>query len=147
MPQWTKRCICLFELVFLISSHKYPEVELLGSMVVLFLIFFEESPITCKSLRGSWDRKVREWLFLSKDYFIHTLTNIKNKPQHDQADPITTACPNNSQHSLHFMSGILATLGHGILSEIARDFITIKALHEKDITILSILAYNQKASK
>lgn len=46
------------------------------------------------------------------------------------------------------MSGILATLGQGILSEIVGDFITIKkALHEKDITILSILAFNNRASK
>lgn len=46
------------------------------------------------------------------------------------------------------MSGILATLGQGILSEIAGDFITIKeAFHEKDITILSILAFNYRASK
>ena len=30
----------LFELVFLFSSDKYPEVELLNHMVFLFLIFF-----------------------------------------------------------------------------------------------------------
>ena len=34
--------IYLFELVFLFSLEKYPKVELLGCMVVLFLIFFKD---------------------------------------------------------------------------------------------------------
>ena len=43
MLQWILGSIYLFELVFLFSSHKYPEVELLDCMMVLFLIF-EELP-------------------------------------------------------------------------------------------------------
>ena len=39
MLQWTWGCIHHFELVFSFSSDKYPEVEFLGHMVVLFLIF------------------------------------------------------------------------------------------------------------
>ena len=37
--QQTLRCIYLFRLVFSFSSDKYPEVELLDHLVVLFLIF------------------------------------------------------------------------------------------------------------
>ena len=40
MLQWTWGYRYLFELVFWISSDKYPEVELLGHVVVLFLIFW-----------------------------------------------------------------------------------------------------------
>ena len=36
-------CMYLFELVFLIFSDIYPGVELLGHMVVLFLVFWETS--------------------------------------------------------------------------------------------------------
>ena len=36
-------CIYLFELIFLFSLGKYPEVELLDHMVVLFLIFLGTS--------------------------------------------------------------------------------------------------------
>ena len=43
MPQRTWGCRCLFELVFSFSSHKYPEVQLLDYMVVLFLIFWGPS--------------------------------------------------------------------------------------------------------
>ena len=37
MLQWTWACIYLFKLVFSFSSNKYPEVELLDHMLVLFL--------------------------------------------------------------------------------------------------------------
>ena len=37
-------CRNFFELVFSFSSYKYPEVELLDHMGILFLIFFEELP-------------------------------------------------------------------------------------------------------
>ena len=40
MLQWTYECMYLFKLVFLFSLDKYPGVELLGHMVVLFLIFW-----------------------------------------------------------------------------------------------------------
>ena len=63
MLQWTWWCRYLFHLVFSFSSGKYPEVELLAHMVVLFLIFWGNSilfftvaaPIytPIKSVRGS----------------------------------------------------------------------------------------------
>ena len=37
--QWTQGCIYLLELIFLFSLENYPEVGLLGRMVVLFLVF------------------------------------------------------------------------------------------------------------
>ena len=40
MLQWTLGCIYLFKVVFLFSSDKNPEMELLDNMVVLFLFFF-----------------------------------------------------------------------------------------------------------
>ena len=40
MQQWTCTCRYLIKLVFSFSSDKYPEVELLDHMVVLFLIFW-----------------------------------------------------------------------------------------------------------
>ena len=40
MLQWTLGCIYLFKLVFLFSSDKNPEMELLDNMVVLFLFFW-----------------------------------------------------------------------------------------------------------
>ena len=43
MLQWTWGCTGLFKLVFSFSSDKYPEVELLDHMVVLFLIFWGTS--------------------------------------------------------------------------------------------------------
>ena len=43
MLQWTRGGVYLFTVVFLFSSDKYPEVELLGHMVALFS-FFEEPP-------------------------------------------------------------------------------------------------------
>ena len=43
MQLWILGCIYLFELVFLFSSDKYPGVELLNHMVVLFLIFWGTS--------------------------------------------------------------------------------------------------------
>ena len=49
MTWWTQRCINLFKLVFLFSSDKYPEVELLGHMVVLFLIFWGTSILSSSS--------------------------------------------------------------------------------------------------
>ena len=42
MLQWTWRCICLFKLVFLLSSDRCPGVEELNHMVVLFLIFLRK---------------------------------------------------------------------------------------------------------
>ena len=38
MLQWTWGCICLFKLIFSFSSNKYPRVD---HMVVLFLIFLK----------------------------------------------------------------------------------------------------------
>ena len=38
-------CICLFKSVFLFSYDKYPELELLDHMVILFLIFWETSTL------------------------------------------------------------------------------------------------------
>ena len=49
MLQWTWECIYLFELVFLFSLDKYPHVELLDHMVVLFLIFWETSILFSKA--------------------------------------------------------------------------------------------------
>ena len=43
MQLWTLESMYLFELVFLLFSDKYPGVELLGHMVVLFLVFWETS--------------------------------------------------------------------------------------------------------
>ena len=43
MLHWTWGCIYLLELKSSFSSDKYPEVELLGHMVVLFLIFWGNS--------------------------------------------------------------------------------------------------------
>ena len=43
MLLWTLGCMYLFELVFLIFLDIYPGVELLGHMVVLFLVFWETS--------------------------------------------------------------------------------------------------------
>ena len=39
MVQWTGGYIYLFKLVFSFSLNKYPDVELLDHMVILFLIF------------------------------------------------------------------------------------------------------------
>ena len=41
MLLWTVRCMCYLQLVFLFLSDIYPGVELLGHMVVLFLVFRE----------------------------------------------------------------------------------------------------------
>ena len=41
MLLWTVRCMCYLQLVFLFLSDIYPGVELLGHMVVLFLVFWE----------------------------------------------------------------------------------------------------------
>ena len=41
--KWTWECIHLFESVLLFSSDKYPEVELLDNIVVVFLIFWGTS--------------------------------------------------------------------------------------------------------
>ena len=38
MLQYTSDCIYLFTLAFAFSSHKYPEVQMLDHLVVLFLI-------------------------------------------------------------------------------------------------------------
>ena len=43
MLQWTLGCIYLFKVVFLFSSDKNSEMELLDNMVVLFLFFFKET--------------------------------------------------------------------------------------------------------
>ena len=43
MLQWTEGCVYVFELVFSFSSDKYPVVELLNHMAVLFLIFWGNS--------------------------------------------------------------------------------------------------------
>ena len=43
MLLWTLWCMSLFELVFLFFSDIYAGVELLGHMVVLFLVFWETS--------------------------------------------------------------------------------------------------------
>ena len=43
MLQWTQGCIYLFKLVFWISLSKYPEVGLLGHVIVLFLILWGTS--------------------------------------------------------------------------------------------------------
>ena len=40
MQPWTLGCMYLFELVFFFSLNIYPGVELLGDMVVLFLVFW-----------------------------------------------------------------------------------------------------------
>ena len=40
---WRNGCMHLFKWVFLFSLDKYPEVELLDHMVVLFLIFWGSS--------------------------------------------------------------------------------------------------------
>jgi len=42
---WTLECMYLFELVFLFFFDIYPGVELLGHMVVLFLVFWENYTI------------------------------------------------------------------------------------------------------
>ena len=39
MLQWIWGCTSLFKIVFFFSLDKYPKVELLGNVVVLFLIF------------------------------------------------------------------------------------------------------------
>ena len=41
--QWTQRCRYLLKLVFSFPLHRYPEMELLDHMVVLFLIFWGTS--------------------------------------------------------------------------------------------------------
>ena len=41
MLQWTWRCRYLFDILFLFPLHIYPEVKLLGHMIVPFLIFWE----------------------------------------------------------------------------------------------------------
>ena len=43
MLQWTWGSRYLFKLVFMFSPYKYPEVELLDHMVVLFLVFWGNS--------------------------------------------------------------------------------------------------------
>ena len=43
MLQWTLGCIYLFKVVFLFSSDKNSEMELLDNIVVLFLFFFKET--------------------------------------------------------------------------------------------------------
>ena len=43
MLLWTLGCIYLFKLMFLFSSNKYPGVELLNCIVVMFLIFWGTS--------------------------------------------------------------------------------------------------------
>ena len=43
MLQWTLVCIYVFEIVFLFSLGKYPEVKLMNHMVVLFLFFWGTS--------------------------------------------------------------------------------------------------------
>ena len=48
--QWTYGCICLLELVFWVSSDKYPEAELLGpslSLVMTFALMSFLSDIMC----------------------------------------------------------------------------------------------------
>ena len=59
--QWTLGCVYLSKLVFSFFSGKYPGVELLGHMVVLFLVFWETSllfstvaaPIYIPTTKGS----------------------------------------------------------------------------------------------
>ena len=43
MLLWTLGCMYLFEIVVLVFLNIYPGVELLGHMVVLFLVFWETS--------------------------------------------------------------------------------------------------------
>lgn len=43
MLLWTLVCMYLFDLVFLFFSDIYPQVELLGHMMVLFFIFWGSS--------------------------------------------------------------------------------------------------------
>lgn len=78
-----------------------------------------ESSITFDSLSGAGDQKVWDLLFLSKGYFISTLTNHLKQASTGSSRPNRnlTACPKKPQHSLQISSGILATLGQGILSE------------------------------
>ena len=43
MLLWTLRCMYIFELVFLFSLEKYPGVEFLHHMIVLFLMFWRNT--------------------------------------------------------------------------------------------------------
>ena len=61
MNIWTLGRIYIFELVFLFSLEKYPEVELLDHMAVLFLIFWGTSILfsivatsVCISVNSAW---------------------------------------------------------------------------------------------
>ena len=71
MLQWTQGCIYLFELVFLFSLDKYPGVELLDPMVVLFLMFWRNSILFSIVAAPIYIRTNRAWGFP----FLHTLTN------------------------------------------------------------------------
>ena len=61
-------CVCLFQLRFF--QGKYPVVGLLGHMVVLFLVFFKESPYCSHSVSVCIPTNSARGLL-----FLHTLSN------------------------------------------------------------------------
>ena len=52
MSLWTWRCRCLFELMLLFSSDKYPEVKLLNHVVVFLIFWGTVSRRRCTSLHS-----------------------------------------------------------------------------------------------
>ena len=71
MLQWTWECRYLFKLVFWFSSDKYPEVELLDHIVVIFLIFWGISMLFSIAAAPLYILTNSAWRFP----FLHILTS------------------------------------------------------------------------
>ena len=85
MLQWTQGCIYLLKLVFSFCSHKYPVVELLDHMVVLFLFF--------------WGTSVLFSLFSIVIITIYILTNGAQGFLFSTFSPTLISCLFDNNHS------------------------------------------------
>ena len=71
MLQWIQECTYLFKLVSSLSSDKYPDVELLDDIVVLFLMFWGTSILSLLAAPTVFPHIVH-WGFP----FLHIFTNM-----------------------------------------------------------------------